>query len=57
MNEIQPVLCARHPDIKQSAFFLNLRVIACGHIGRDATIGRVQQINAVPFLALCRMNG
>ena len=55
-NEMQIVLGARHRDIEQAAFLLDLGRCAGAKIGRNAAIDDVQHEDRFPFLALGGMD-
>ncbi|MNP80974.1 hypothetical protein D3C76_1792160 [compost metagenome] len=48
----QLILGARHRDIEQPAFLLDLGALAGAKIGRDAAIDDVQHEDGFPFLPL-----
>src|ERR1043166_4352009 len=57
LHQIQPVLRTGHRHIQQPPLFLYLLGAARRHVGRDAAVDHIQDIDDVPLLALGRMNG
>jgi hypothetical protein len=55
-DEIEFILGARHRDVKQAAFFLDLFARAGGHIGRNAAIDDIEDKDRLPFLPFRRMD-
>ena len=55
-DEMQAILCPRHGDVKQTAFFVDLVLCADPQIDRDAAIDDVENEHGLPFLALGRMD-
>src|SRR5690348_3752170 len=56
-DQMQLVAGARHGDIKQPAFFLELMRRAGSKIGGDAAIDDIEDVDRFPFLALGGMDG
>ena len=56
-NQQQLVLGAGHGDVEQAPFLFNLFVVGGGHVGGDAAIDHVQNVNGLPFLTFGRVNG
>ena len=55
-DQMQVVLCTRHGDIEQAAFFLDLRGGADAEVGRHAAVHGVEQIDRLPLLPLGGMD-
>jgi hypothetical protein len=53
-DKMQIILRARHRDIEQPAFFLDLGGGAGAEVGRDTAVDRVQDEDRFPFLPLRR---
>jgi hypothetical protein len=56
LNQVQVLPGARHGDVKETAFFLDLFGTVDRHVGRDAGVRDVEHEYDVPLLALRRMD-
>jgi hypothetical protein len=55
-DELKVILGAGHPDVEQTAFFLDFLSGAGGKSKGDAAIDTIEHKNGSPLLALRRMN-
>ena len=56
LHQVQMLPRARHGDVKEAAFFLDLLAAVDRHVRRNAAIGYVEYKHGIPLLALRRMD-
>ena len=56
VHQVQMLPRARHGDVKEAAFFLDLLAAVDRHVRRNAAIGYVEYKHGIPLLALRRMD-